>query len=134
MKENVRSLFHVPWKMGDAVRRARERIESAGAAPNRALMLANDESPWSTELLFEVTQPVPGAEMVELSGTFLTHVYDGPFRDEPDWAKDMRRRVECDGHELKKLYFAYTTCPRCAKAYGHNYVVAFAKISDPPRR
>jgi hypothetical protein len=29
---------------------------------------------------------------------------------------------------LKKLYFSYTTCPACAKAYGKNYVVLFAQV------
>jgi len=31
---------------------------------------------------------------------------------------------------LDKLYFGYTTCPSCAKAYGKNYVVLFAKVDD----
>jgi len=29
---------------------------------------------------------------------------------------------------LKKLYFFYTTCPKCAKHYGKNYVIAFAEV------
>lgn len=24
--------------------------------------------------------------------------------------------------------FHYTTCPKCAKLHGHNYVVAFAQV------
>lgn len=28
------------------------------------------------------------------------------------------------------IFFYYPTCPRCAKKYGKNYVVIFAKISD----
>ena len=27
----------------------------------------------------------------------------------------------------EEVYFFYTTCPRCAKAYGRNYVVGVAR-------
>lgn len=30
----------------------------------------------------------------------------------------------------EKYYFHYTSCPKCAKIYGHNYVVAFAKVGS----
>jgi hypothetical protein len=29
---------------------------------------------------------------------------------------------------MEKLYFFYTTCPKCAQVYGKNYVVLLAKI------
>jgi len=28
----------------------------------------------------------------------------------------------------RKLYFFYTTCPRCAQKYGKNYVVILAQV------
>lgn len=28
----------------------------------------------------------------------------------------------------KDYYFYYTTCPKCAKKYGHNYIIAFVEI------
>ncbi len=75
-----------------------------------------------------MTRPVDGAETVTLSGTFLTRVYEGPFRDAPKWCADMTAYVAAKGRTPKKMYLAYTTCPRCAKAYGKNYVVAFAQV------
>ena len=42
----------------------------------------------------------------------------------------MREYVASRGEKIEKLYFAYTTCPACAKAYGENYVVLFARIPD----
>jgi len=27
-------------------------------------------------------------------------------------------------------FFYYTTCPKCAKHYGKNYVVAFAEVQE----
>jgi len=40
----------------------------------------------------------------------------------------MEKYVADKGKTLKKLYFSYTICPRCAKAYGKNYVVLFAQV------
>ena len=62
------------------------------------------------------------------TSTFLTKVYAGPFRNAPHWALDMERHAVAKGRAIKKLYFGYTTCPRCAEAYGKNYVVLFAQV------
>mgnify|MGYP003526130734 CR=1 FL=1 len=32
------------------------------------------------------------------------------------------------GAEPKSAWFFYTTCPKCAKAYGKNYVVGIAEL------
>jgi hypothetical protein len=53
---------------------------------------------------------------------------EGPYRDAGDWAKEMQRFVSSQGKQLRKLYFFYTTCPKCAKHFGKNYVVAFAEV------
>jgi hypothetical protein len=48
----------------------------------------------------------------------------------PKWAQQMSDHVAARGRSLEKLYFGYTTCPKCAKAYGKNYVVLFAKVKE----
>lgn len=128
---HVRAIFHVPLDMGKRVTEAQALIDAAAAAPAQPLMLCDESSPFGTELFVHVTGPVPGARMTTLSGKFLTHVYEGPYRDAKIWAGDLAARVRARGHALDKLYFAYTTCPRCAKAYGKNYVVGFAKVAEP---
>ena len=40
----------------------------------------------------------------------------------------MKSFVKGKGKPPQKLYFNYTTCPKCAKKYGKNYVVILAKI------
>jgi hypothetical protein len=40
----------------------------------------------------------------------------------------MTRRVEAAGRKVRRMYFFYTTCPKCAKKYGKNYVVIFAQV------
>jgi hypothetical protein len=132
VKERVHSLFHVPLDMGRKITKAMRMIDAAHETAAQPLMLSEELSPWRSDLYIDANGPVPGAEMVSLSGTFLTRVYEGPFRDAPKWCADMTARVAAAGRTMKKLYLGYTTCPSCAKAYGKNYVVLFAEVTAPP--
>jgi hypothetical protein len=106
--------------------------EDADAAPEIEdfLWLAYDPSPWKSEHYIAVTKEVPGADNVTLSGTFLTKVFDGPYHAVPKWIKVMDKFVADKGMKVKKYYFYFTTCPKCAKKYGHNYIVAFAQVVE----
>ncbi|MDD4358922.1 MAG: hypothetical protein PHY30_03860 [Candidatus Pacebacteria bacterium] len=92
------------------------------------MCLVYDPSAWKSEYYISVNKEVLGVENVRLSGTFLTKVFDGPYNDVPKWIKGMDEYLKNKGKQAKKYYFYYTTCPKCAKIYGHNYVVAFAEI------
>lgn len=128
VKDHVCSFLHVPLNMGGKVVKNLGLIEKAGAKAAYQLMLTDEKSLWGADIYIDVAKEVPGAEMAKLSGTFLTKVFEGPYRDAGKWAKEMEQYVKSKGRELKKLYFSYTTCPKCAKAYGKNYVVIFAQI------
>ena len=65
--------------------------------------------------------------MESISGTFLTKVFEGPYKDAGKWVKEMQAYVKSKGSEVGKMYFYYTTCPKCAKVYGKNYTVVLAK-------
>lgn len=90
--------------------------------------MSHDLSPWAVEHLFAVDTPVPGEEMVELTGDYLTAVFEGPYRNAPKWEMELAKMVGERGKRLKKTYFFYTTCPKCSKAYGKNYVVGVAQV------
>jgi hypothetical protein len=129
VKLSIPSVLHVPLGMTKKIARACERIEAAGASVQRPLMLSDERSAWGSELYLEVAREVPGLELVELVGTSLSRVYDGPYRDMGKWASDTVRWVKGRGREVEKVYFSYAYCPKCAKAYGHNYVTVFAKLA-----
>jgi len=123
------NFMHIPLNMGGVVKRTWQKIEKAGAAPVEGfLMLSTDPSPWRGEHFLAVTKDVPDAETVRLSGHYLTKVFEGPYREAGRWARQMPGYVESLGKKMRKLYFFYTTCPKCAKHYGKNYVVAFAEV------
>lgn len=131
LKDHVVSFLHVPLNMSHRITKDLALIEAAGAQTEQRLMLSDEASPWGSQLLIDVAKPVPGAQMEQLSGTFLTHVFEGPYSDMGKWAGQMAEYVDAKDREIERLYFGYVLCPNCARAYGKNYVVAFAKVKDP---
>jgi hypothetical protein len=80
LKDHVTCLFHVPLNMGRRILKDMALIEAAHAAPDRPLMLSDEQSPWGADIYIEVKKSVPGATLDQLSGTFLTKVFEGPLR------------------------------------------------------
>lgn len=132
IKESIPVFFHMPWPpmIGRLVTRLWGKAQKAGATPeaNEFVMLATDPSPWRSEWYLAVTKPVPDATNVTLSGTFFTRVFDGPYNAVPKWIKEMDKQLAAEGKKAKTYYFHYTSCPKCAKLRGTNYVVAYAQI------
>ena len=129
VRSKTLNVMHVPLNMGSMIKKTYKKIEQAGASPdNEYLILSTDPSPWRGEHYFAVTKDVPDAEMVRLSGTYWTKVFEGPYHNAGKWAAETASFVSSKGKELRKLYFFYTTCPKCAKHFGKNYVIAFAEV------
>lgn len=129
VRATTRSLLHIPINMGSVFARVQKRIEDANAQePDRYLVMSRDLSASEAEHLFAVRKDVPDEEMISVSGEFLTRVFEGPYRHAKNWDHDMRVAAEADGHKAKRVFMFYTTCPRCAKAYGKTYVVGLAEI------
>lgn len=129
VKDHVTSFFHIPLNFGKKIVKNMQLIEKAGAKASHQLMLTDEKSLWGADIYIDVIKDVPGAQMETISGTFLTKVFEGPYKNAGKWAVEMNEYVKGNGKEVKKLYFSYTTCPKCAKAYGKNYVVLFAQIN-----
>lgn len=129
MKVTTRSFLHVPFNMGSVMKKAMQAVDAAGARKGDGyIMLSDDVSPWKCHHYISIDKEVPGAEMVRLSGTYLAKVFEGPFKNAGAWYKQLVEYVGSRGAKLVKVYFSYTTCPRCAKIYGKNYVVGFAQV------
>lgn len=128
VKDHVTSFLHIPLNYGAVMSRNLDAIEAAGALPAIRLTLTDENSLWGADVYLEVTKEVPGRIIQELSGTFLTSVFEGPFSRVREWVGEMSDYVSGQGRSTQKLYFYYTTCPKCAKKYGRNYVVLLAKV------
>jgi hypothetical protein len=132
IKETIPVFFHIPWPpmIGKMIRRMWDKVQKAGATPkvNEHLLLNTDPSPWRSEWYMSVTKELSDAENVTISGTFFTRVFDGPYNAVPKWIKQMDAELARDGKKAEKYYFHYTSCPKCAKQRGHNYVIGLAQI------
>jgi len=128
IKDHVTSFLHIPLNFGKVMVRNMVTIAEAGALAAEPMVLSDENSLWGADVYIAVSKDVPEAEMVRISGTFLTQVFEGPYKNIRQWIGQMTDYVREQGKELKKLYFFYTTCPKCAKYYGKNYVVLLAQI------
>lgn len=128
LKDRVRSFFHIPLNFGSVMVRNMEKIAKADALAPEPILLSDENSLWGADVYIAVSKEVPQAQMKKISGTFLTKVFEGPYRDACKWTRQMKEYVKSKDRNLKKPYFFYTTCPRCAKYYGKNYTVMVAGV------
>ena len=128
IKDHVRSFLHIPLGFGKMMVKNMEMIEAADALAPQPLMPSDENSLWGADVYIAVSKEVPKAEVVGISGAFLTKVLEGPYKNAGKWVKEMKAYVKAKGREIKKMYFFYTTCPRCAKFYGKNYTVILAMV------
>jgi len=128
IKDSIKSFFHIPLNIGKVITKNMKKIEEINALDSDFVMLFDEKSLWGADVFFAVNKDVPESEITKMSGTFLTKVFEGSYKDMGKWIKEMEKYVELKGKKIEKMYFYYTTCPKCTKIYGKNYTVIFAKI------
>ena len=128
IKDKVKSFFHIPLNFEKVMVRNMKMITDAGALNPEMLMLSDEKSLWGADIFIAVTKEIQGAETARISGTFLSKVFEGPYKNMGKWIKEMKTYAASQNKEIKKMYFFYTTCPKCAKVYGKNYIVIFAMV------
>jgi hypothetical protein len=129
IKDKVFTIFYMPVTFGALMKRLDERVREAGATIPDGLCLSDHTSKWNMDVYLAVDKEIPDAVNVQLSGKFLSKVYEGPFKNTGKWCKDFENYARNEGMEIKKWYMWYTTCPKCAKKYGKNYVAILAEVS-----
>lgn len=128
IKDKVCTFFFMPLNFGSAMRRLDARVTKAGATIQDWLCLSDHTSKWNMDLYLAVDKEIEGTENVSLSGKYFSKVYEGNFKDTGLWCKDFDKSAHEKGFKTGKMYMWYTTCPKCAKKYGKNYVVIIAGI------
>jgi hypothetical protein len=128
IKEKVFTFFHIPINFGAVMRRLVPKVEAAEAMSPDAVCLSDHTSKWNMDLYLAVTKPVEGADNCTLSGRYLGKVYEGDFKRTGEWCKDFDAFAASRGLAVKKRYMWYTTCPKCAKKYGKNYVAILGEV------
>jgi len=128
IRDKVFTVFHMPMNFGSVMRRLNERVEKANAKMPDWLCLSDHTSKWNMDVYLAVDKKIPDAENVTLTGKFLSKVYEGPYKDTGRWCKDFEAYAKGKNLRINKWYMWYTTCPKCAKKYGKNYVAIIAQV------
>ena len=128
INDKVFTLFYMPLNFGSVVKRMMAKIDKASIKAEDWMSLSDHTSKWNMDLYVAVDKEIPNAENVTLSGTYMSKVYEGDFRNTGNWMKDYESYVKGKGINTKKIYMWYTTCPKCAKKHGKNYVVIIGQI------
>ena len=132
IRQYTNSFLYMPLNMASVMKSLNNRATIRHAMPSaeQVMILSRDISPWKAEQLFAVINPIDGADNVTLNGTFLTKVFEGPYKNAKQWYSTMQQMATDRGNSVENTYFFYTTCPKCAKHYGKNYTIGLAKITN----
>ena len=128
VRDKVFTVFNIPVNFGRVMRRLDQKVRLAGATMPDWLCLSDHTSGWNMDVYLAVDKEVPGAENTTLSGKYFSKVYEGPYSDTGKWCKDFESLVKSKELNIKKWFMWYTTCPKCAKKYGKNYVAILAEV------
>ena len=128
IKAKVFSFFHIPLNFGSVMKKNIKKLEDANAKPKDMMVLSDEKSLFYSNVYISTKKAIPKVKDVKLTGTFLTKVFEGPYKNMKNWIKEMEEYVKLEKQELKGMYFYYPTCPDCSKKYGKNYAVLFAEI------
>jgi hypothetical protein len=129
VKARVRTLFYMPVNFGRVMKRLDQKIRAEGVAIPDQIGLSDHTSKWNMDIYLAVDKEIPGIENTTFNGKFYSKVYEGPYKDTGKWTEDYKNITKSKGFTIRKWYMWYTTCPKCAKKYGKNYVVIISQIS-----
>lgn len=135
IKESIPTIFHIPFPkaIGNKVTKMMalaEKWDSLSDDKLEDLLLFNDPTAFKSDMYLSVSENVPSAHNVKISGTFLSKVYDGPYKMVPKFMKHMKEYLRSKDKKVKDYYVHYAYCPNCSKKFKNNYMVLFAEIED----
>ena len=128
IKGSVFTLFFMPINFASVIIKMFNKVQSVNGQIQDSLCLSDHTSKWNMDLYLAVDKEIPGAKNITLSGKYISKVYEGDLKDTGKWCKDFEDYVKSKNMKVKKWYMWYTTCPKCAKKFGKNYVVIISEV------
>ncbi|MDY6958557.1 MAG: hydrolase [Halobacteriota archaeon] len=133
IKESIPTFLHTPfppmiwWKLNKMWKMAEE---AEATLPNKEeiLVLFNDPNAFKSEIYLSVAKEVDEAKNSKISGDFVSKVFDGPYNAIPRFISEMNEYLSGENKTAKDYYVHYAYCQKCAKKFGHNYMILFAEV------
>jgi len=133
LKESIHTFFHIPFPptIGKKITKMwalSNNAKKVSKKKDEILILFRDPSAFKSEIYLSVTGKVSGANNANISGTFASKVFAGGYNSIPKFIRQMNQYLAKKGKTANDYYIHYAYCPKCAKKYGNNYMILFAKI------
>lgn len=125
---HIRTFFYMPLNFATVMKSLDRKIKGNGAGIPDRLCLSDHTSKWNMDVYVAVEKDIEKEKIVELSGSYYSRVYEGSFRDTGIWCQDYETIIGSKEMKIKKWFMWYTTCPKCARNFGKNYVVIIAQV------
>ncbi|HOZ54052.1 MAG TPA: hypothetical protein PKY25_01825 [Bacilli bacterium] len=126
----TKSFLYIPINMGKIMTALNKLVTDNHAEVDitKAMILTKNLSPWKAEQLHSVSKEINGADNVILNGKFYSKVIDGPYQDAKKLCEALITYSKENGYSSNDIYIFYTTCPKCAKKYGKNYIIGLIRL------
>lgn len=128
--DSVITFFYMPVNFGAVMRRLNAKVEAAEAEMPDWLCLSDHRSAWKMDLYLAINKTVANAKNMRMNGSFYSKVFEGAYKDAGKMMKQFEDHLQSNNLQVSKKYTWYTTCPKCAKKYGKNYIVLFAQLIE----
>lgn len=130
IKGKVKTIFFIPIGFGKEITKLQKLVTDSDGIIEDYLCLSIHPTKWGMDIYLAVNKEIVNAENVTISGTYYSKVYEGDFNQTGRWMEDYEKTIREKGLNcnIKDVYMWYTTCPKCAKKYGKNYVVVIGQI------
>ncbi|TGV04350.1 hydrolase [Flavivirga rizhaonensis] len=135
IKETIPTFFHMPLpkmigKKVTKMMKLAENTNNISTDKLDVLLLFNDPSAFKSNMYLSVIGNVPNANNTTITGTFIGKVFDGTYNQIPKFIKQMNSYLKDHDKKTKDYYTHYAYCPKCARKFGHNYMILFAEITQ----
>lgn len=128
IKDKVFTIFYMPINFGNVFNRFNKKIKNTEGAFTDNICLSDHTSKWNMDVFLSVNKEIKDAENIIFTGKYISKVYEGDYKNMKSWIEDFNKYTSTQNLKIEKMYYWYTTCPSCSKAYGKNYTVIFGKI------
>lgn len=130
VKTKVKTFLFMPINFGSAISRISKQLEQQQVKFDENICLSDHTSKWNMDIYIATDKEVKDAKNIKMNGKFYCRVYEGDFKQTENWCKDFDLKAKENDYKIGKMYMWYTTCPKCAKKYGKNYVAIIGKIEN----
>ena len=129
VRARVWCFLYMPVTLDATMRRLDQQISLAGASFEDAMALSEHTSPFAMWQYLAVDRPLPGMDNISLTGRFKVWVFEGPYEQSGEWMRQAEADAKAQNQTINRWLMWYTTCPKCAKKYGKNYVAVLGQLA-----